>query len=740
MHTFTRPWLGRHAHGPFAAAPAGCFPGPSARRFAGPPWLLWLAWLLWLPMVGRAQVSPGTVGAPCPPVATAAPFLDSSSAAPLERYLARAVAMNGLCDELVPAPFPWNQANDGRPCYRGGPPDDPASYNDSLSCRGLCSYPFCPDNFAADVALLVRLRASFVQYAASAWDSPENFIPGSPYLLAAGQTVARINAAYDCAGLARPLIQASVLENVDEGPVCAPPGTPCEAWMRPGPAGTNSGANRVPLPPYVIAEFLDEVPADTASAHYLDAAGAPRTDVYFNFFRLSYLFAGTTFSPDITKLEGRMWVFYQATTYINLGYTALHMGQAKLWGKLHLAEGPALAPALHRVAVLMNRVRRHARRQPATPLLVLTAEPMGDLKLDERGVVKFIDGFSDDGRSRYIFDFSTATMRPRETSPELDRQVGTNVGTRYRCPDVDPGALATPACTGQFMATIDPCHGFNFVPDGGGTTPLGQTFATQLPYVVYFDHSETVVRQPNGDLAPTGVLTPGNVGTWNWDDAGWFSAALSDACQADWLRFQFANVRSFTSHLSFLAAPGRLTNNLRVGLAPGSGQPARPEAGVPDYRLAAHPAAAAAVAESWEPTTPRVSVRATPGAGQSAGPCPQSTLFKRTFRQLPAWSFAVENPDATSIYSWHLTGPNGEEATTFGPSRTFLPVVAGSYTVVLRQDNLGLPTATHGLRTYPVPAVPMATETCLTRSERRAARRVAANPPGSVQQGRPATP
>lgn len=683
--------------------------------------------LLLLPRTGTAQVT--DTAAACPPVAGLFPRLDTSSAAPLERYLARAVAMNGLCDELVPAPFPWNQANDKTPCYTGGPPNDPASYNDSLSCRGLCSYPYCPSNFAADVALLVRLRASFVQFAASTWDAPQKFVPGSAYLLAAGQTVARINAAYDCAGLARPFVQASVLENVNPGAVCGPGTAPCEAWMRAGPAGTNSGANVVPLPAGIIAEFADELTTDSSRAYYFDAQGRPRTDLRFRFSRLAYLFNGTTYSPDFTRVEGRMWLFYQAVAYINLGYTSLHLGQPKVWGRLYAVAGDERAQALHRLALFVGRIRRYARSRNGGALLVLTAEPMSEDLIGEQRTVKLLDGTTADGRDRYIFDFAMATMRPRETSPKLDIRAGTNAGSDYRCPAVDPAALNTPACAGQFMATIDPCHGFNFTSDGGGTSPLGLAYATQLPYVVYFDHGETVVRQANHDLAPTGVLSPGNAGTWNWDDSGWFSAALNDACQADWLRFQLGNVRTFTAAgLGFLAAPGRLTNNVRVGLDLGPGLPDRFNTSVPDYRLAAHPVVVAAVAAAWQPVVPRVAFRAVLGAGQGLGQGPRSNLFHRTFRQLPLWQAAVENPDATSIYSWHITGPNGPEPATLGPQLLFAPATPGRYTLTLRQDNLGLPAATRGIFSCPVLVGPPVAEAYLSRAARHTARQTAQSP------------
>jgi len=656
----------------------------------------------------------------CPPVAGLAPQPDTTTTLALEPYLARAVAMNGLCDELVPAPFAWNTTASGLPCYTGGPAADPRSYRDSLACCGSCAFPFCPANFAEDVVLLVRLRATFVQYAASSWDYPEKFIPGSPFLQAAAETVRRINAAYDCAGVPRPFIQASVLENIGTGRTCAPPAQPCEPWMRPGPVGTNSGANFVTIPPSVITEFRDEILADSAATHYLDAAGAPRADVRFNFFRIAYRFMGDSYSPDITRLEGRLWLFYQATCFLDAGFTSLHMGQPKVWARLYMVQGTARAARLHQTAQLMVRIRRYARLRPGAPGpgLLLEAEPMADS--DDRTIVKF-----EDSPGRLIYDLNLATMRPRETSPALDERARTQRGTGYRCPAVNPAALATPACAGQYLATIDPCHGFNFTPDGGGRTPLGFTYASQAPYMVYFDHGSTVNRLPSGELAATKVLWPGNSGTWGWDDAAWFSAALDDGCQADWLRVQFAQVRSLTTHGSFLAVPGRLGNNPQAGLAPPPGRPAHPEAGVPDYRLAAHPAVVQAVLEAWEPRAPLPTLAVVAGAGLPLLNCPEASFFRRIINYLPAWQLAITQPDVTSVYSWRIDGPRGPEPVLYGLHPVFYPSQPGAYTVVLRQDNLGLPAATGGRRRVELPALPPVEAVCLSHKDARQARRQA---------------
>lgn len=660
--------------------------------------------LSWLAGPAAAQ------SAPCPP----SPYLQltGTDSALLLRCLARTVAMNGLTDELVPQPVSWNRSQSGQLCYPNDAVAASRPYDDSLSCAGLCRYVYCPRNFAADVALLVRLRATFVQSAAGSWELPERFLPGSTYLAAAGQTVADLNAAFDCAGLARPYVQASVFENVDPNQSCDPPTVPCQPWMKPGPPGTNSGTNVVPIPTAVIEEFRDELSASSAdSAYYLDAAGRPRTGLHFNFFRLAYLFWQGAYSPDATKLEGRMWLYYQAICYLDLGYTSLHLGQPKVWARLVGQSGRGRQQTFQLMARLLGRIRSYAARRPGLPPLLLTAEPLPNGN-GSNDIVPFANGTDSLGRARLLFDFNLAAMRPRETSPQLDEQANPHPAG-FRCPAIDPQALRGTACAGQSLATIDPCHGFNFGPDGGGISPLGLAF-TQTPYVIYFDHGPTIQRRPDGRLAQPDSLWAGNEGTWGWDDSAWFSKGLTDSCQAAWLRYELGHVQNFANSRGFLVLPGRLYNNLSAG------QPAHPEWGVPDYRLAAHPVVAAAAEQAWQPQLARPVLVVAPGQGVRLGRAAGGLLHRR-WLQLPAWTLHVENPDLTSLYTWQVRGPGGIQTGLHGKEVLYLPPVAGTYSIELRQDNLGL-SEFNGSRVIVLPGLPPAATELVDRSTARRGR------------------
>ena len=659
-----------------------------------PSRLVWLFCLLSLALGARGQ---------CPPRPDAAPCLDSTGFLVVEKYLARAVAMNGLTDEIVPAPYAWNGTPDSQPCYRGGDRFALASYDSAATCAGHCNFPYCPANFTADVALLVRLRASLVQFAAGSWDHPEYFRPGSDFLNAAGQTVERIHAAYDCAGLRHPLIQASVFENVQPGPVCGTAALPCattpEGWPRPGPPGTNSGTRDVEIPARVIAEFRDELRTPADRAYYLDSLGQPRTGRRFSFARIAYPVWGF-YAPDINQVEAQMWMYYQAVCFIDLGYTALHMGQPRLWGRLAGLTEAQRPAGMRRVARLMQRIRAYARQRPGSPapFVLLLAEPMTDPLNYELTIVKLQTG-QVRGRDQLIFDAQQASGWPRELSPRLDPYRHDVEGLRCQTPDTT--AFAATPCAGQYLAVIDPCHGLNLGPDGGGHTPQGFTYAGQTPGGIGFDHGPTVLRQPDGRPVPTPTLAPGGGSTWSWDDSAWFTAALDDACQAHWLAYEAQEVRRFSQGHNFLVAPGRLFNAYTQGVA--------------DYRLAAHPTVAAAVAARWTPTVPVVRLQQAPAQGlrptrQRGNPRPPCR------QRLPRWQLSVGTPDATSLYSWHLRQPDGSwQAPIRADSLALLPAVPGQYRLYLRQDDRGLAPAFGDSRMWEVVGLPAAQAECAAR-------------------------
>ncbi|RZK56484.1 MAG: hypothetical protein EOO59_09750, partial [Hymenobacter sp.] len=198
-----------------------------------------LGWLLATSLLGLA----GPAWAQCAPVGS--PYLEQTNFAPVERYLARAIAMSGLVEERL---------------------------NAAAAPGTLPPGAYRPENWEPDIRLLAELNAAFIQDAAGMWEHPEYFQtqPGpSAYLVAAKATVDRINAAYDCAGLRRPIIEAAVFENIN-----------------PGPAGNNSAVQEVVIPTAIIEEFKREfTPAD--ATYYLDAAGRAKTTLHFSFDRIA---------------------------------------------------------------------------------------------------------------------------------------------------------------------------------------------------------------------------------------------------------------------------------------------------------------------------------------------------------------------------------------------------------------------------------------------------------------------
>ena len=61
------------------------------------------------------------------------------------------------------------------------------------------------------------------------------------------------------------------------------------------------------------------------------------------------------------------------------------------------------------------------------------------------------------------------------------------------------------------------------------------------------------------------------------------------------------------------------------------------------------------------------------------------------------YKFVIDNPDMTSIYSWHIKYPNGIWAPfSYGNERSFTATQTGNYVVYLRKDNLGFDPSNFG--------------------------------------------
>ena len=104
-----------------------------------------------------------------------------------------------------------------------------------------------------------------------------------------------INAAYDCAGLRRPIIQTVIWGIIEPF------------------------KNNIAIPTPAINEFKNNF-SESDKVYYLDEFENPKTDRLFDLTRMVSPYGNSDSSFDITIMESKLWFFHQAKEYINMGY------------------------------------------------------------------------------------------------------------------------------------------------------------------------------------------------------------------------------------------------------------------------------------------------------------------------------------------------------------------------------------------------------------------------------------
>jgi hypothetical protein len=177
--------------------------------------------------------------------------------------------------------------------------------------------------------------------------------------------------------------------------------------------------------------------------------------------------------PIINNLETRMWYYFLAASYINIGVEALHLGQVALIG----ADDRNLDIFSEFLARLRGYAKKHARRH----LLLL------DGHVPSGGMVK--DGVS-------LIDFNSFPLRIKEI-PE-----------KY------------------FEAKLETVYlDAIFLRSKGCISPSGWS-CKSLPYLVEFDNYGRA-KTPN-------VADTTSIYIWGWDEISWF-AQLKEEARNNWL-------------------------------------------------------------------------------------------------------------------------------------------------------------------------------------------------------------
>ena len=203
--------------------------------------------------------------------------------------------------------------------------------------------------------------------------------------------------------------------------------------------------------------------------------------------------------PDMSRLETRMWFYFLASRYIDVGIEAIHFGQIGLMDRND--------PGHRNWIDMLGRVRAYARDHARRHLVLCDAHtPTG--------------GYVEDGK--LLFDFHSFPLRIAEV-PDHPFQGVLRVG---------------------YADAI-------YLKSRGGVTPSGWS-CDHLPYLVEFDNFG---RSRPGTPSKSPFI-------WGWDEITWF-ALKPEAERNEWLRYAWRWVKETdpAGHLqmpgSRVMTPGR---------------------------------------------------------------------------------------------------------------------------------------------------------------------------------------
>lgn len=335
--------------------------------------------------------------------------------------------------------------------------------------------------------------------------------------------------------------------------------------------------------------------------------------------------------PDVTRIEARMWMYYLATQYLSMGYRSLHMGNYSI-----IASRDAQEAVPYRYTYqLFSKIRAFAAQQK-NGFVLLNAD-LHDIY------------YNNDGKT-LLFDFNTSPIRPWETLNNLAYE-------------------GTPCHGNQVAEIFGPALNGGELKSKGGISPSG----------CLYDHTPTLFNldwamcdEPNG--VPYFYSHYPNYRPWGYDEASWFDQ-LTDSCQAYWLHNAAMAIKNKVGHRLYLKMPGlnAMTCSKR---------------GPPDnsiYKLARKPTVLSTLHDkTWKPN-PWVDFTISSFAEQDKMHTPEGLTYL----------LQVTEPDATTVYTWHLQTPDGSWLPySFGATRRITGLAKGEYKAFLIATNFGYPSDT----------------------------------------------
>jgi hypothetical protein len=248
----------------------------------------------------------------------------------------------------------------------------------------------------------------------------------------------------------------------------------------------SSDVNNVAIPAHVFQEFGQPVVTrNFRQADIIYTDGKSR--------------GGISSVPDMSRLEARMWFFFLAASYIDIGVEAIHFGQVGL-----MADND---PGYTYWIDMLTRVRAYARAHVRRHLVLCDAHTHPSANYVVNG--------------KLLFDVHAFPMRISQSG--------------------------TTCCKAELkVGYLDAL----FTKSKGGITPSGWS-CTHLPWLAEFDNF--------GGSTP-GTSSTGTIFIWGWDEITWF-ARSTEADRNNWLRYAW-NWIAANDSVCHLEMPGSrvLTN------------------------------------------------------------------------------------------------------------------------------------------------------------------------------------
>jgi hypothetical protein len=217
--------------------------------------------------------------------------------------------------------------------------------------------------------------------------------------------------------------------------------------------------------------------------------------------------------PDISQPETKMWFFFLAGSYLNIGIEAFHVGQLDLMGRNDRE--------YHNWADLLQRVRGYAAKKSRRHWVII------DAHVPKGGPV--VDG-------KLLLDFHSFPLRPKEVADSPQKAV-------------------------LEIGHSDGLYGRS----KGGITPSGWT-CEHLPFLVEFDNFGGT-RTPGQATQSKGS----SIFTWGYDEITWLSQQ-PETYRNEWLRYAWNWLKEHDRD-GFLEMPGgRMITNGPAGPDPEGGR------------------------------------------------------------------------------------------------------------------------------------------------------------------------